>query len=217
MFSTWTWAEVSSTHTVESFVGESIGERLKTLRQEQELTLAQLAEKSNLSASHLSQVERDKSTPSLMTLASIAQALDINLRDLFESQGDQIHISRVTDGLEKISDTSPLMRQQLTSPNSGWNLGVDKLTLHPEAPCLEFEPYAGEVLGFVLDGLLVIVIDDKRFELKAGDSIHYDANQPYRLCCGADSPCIVIWCNSPPRNDAAMNFETQITDGDSFK
>lgn len=198
-------------------MGESIGERIKTLRQEQELTLAQLAEKSNLSASHLSQVERDKSTPSLMTLASIARALDINLRDLFESEGDQIHIARVSDGLEEISDTSPVVRLQLTSPNSGWNLEVNQLTLHPKALCLEFEPYAGEVLGFVLDGVLVLVIDDKQFELQAGDSIHYDANQPYRLYCGGDCPCTVIWCNSPPRNDGVASFVTEKSDGNTFK
>lgn len=198
-------------------MGESIGERIKTLRQEQELTLAQLAEKSNLSASHLSQVERDKSTPSLMTLASIAQALEINLRDLFESEGDQIHVARVTDGLEEISDTSPVVRLQLTSPNSGWSLEVDRLTLHSEAPCLEFEPYSGEVLGFVLDGALVLVIGDEQIELEAGDSIHYDANQPYRLCCGGDRPCSVIWCNSPPRYDKAASYETEVPYENSFK
>ena len=193
-------------------MGESIGERIKALRQEQELTLAQLAEKSNLSASHLSQVERDKSTPSLMTLASIAQALEINLRDLFESEGDQIYIARAADGPEVASDTSPMMSLQLTSPNSSRRLEVDQLTLHPEAPCLEFEPYPGEVLGFVLDGSLDLIIDDDQIALKAGDSIHYDANQPYRLCCSGDSLCTVIWCNSPPRNDRVVSFEAEVGD-----
>jgi transcriptional regulator with XRE-family HTH domain len=204
-------------HTVGTFVGESIGERIKTLRQEQELTLAQLAEKSNLSASHLSQVERDKSTPSLMTLASIAQALEINLRDLFESEGDQIHLARVTDGFEEISDISPVVTLHLTNPNSGWNLEVDQLTLHPEAPCLEFKPYAGEVLGFVLDGALVLAIDDDQIELEAGDSIHYDANQPYHLCCGGDSPCTIIWCNAPPRTDRVASFVTEVSGGNTLE
>jgi transcriptional regulator with XRE-family HTH domain/mannose-6-phosphate isomerase-like protein (cupin superfamily) len=198
-------------------VGESIGGRIKSLRQEQELTLAELAEKSKLSASHLSQVERDKSPPSLMTLASIAQALEINLRDLFESEGDQIHISRTTDVPEETDGTYPVARLPLTIPSSSWNLEVDRLTLHPEAPCLEFEPYPGEVLGFVLDGALALEIDDEQIELKAGDSIHYDANQPYRLCCGGDRPCSVIWCNSPPRYEKVANHETQVPDGKSFK
>jgi transcriptional regulator with XRE-family HTH domain len=199
------------------FVVESIGERIKSLRQEQELTLAELAEKSKLSASHLSQVERDKSAPSLMTLASIAQALQVNLRDLFESEGDQIHIARATDGPEETGDTTPVMRLQLTIPNSSWKLEADRLTLYPEAPRLEFEPYPGEVLGFVLDGDLALVIDNEQIELETGDSIHYDANQPYHLRCSGDRPCSVIWCNSPPRYDKVTSYQTEVPDKDSHK
>ncbi|MFN8455902.1 MAG: helix-turn-helix transcriptional regulator [Anaerolineae bacterium] len=70
---------------------EGIGERLKFLRQKRQFTLAQLAEKSDLSASHLSQIERGKTSPSLMTLNSIAQALEVNLRYLFESEQDQVY------------------------------------------------------------------------------------------------------------------------------
>ena len=195
----------------------SIGDRIKSLRQEQELTLAELAEKSKLSASHLSQVERDKSTPSLMTLASIAQALEINLRNLFESEGDQIYVARAADRSEERGETSPVLKLPLTIPDSSWKLEVDRLTLHPEAPCLEFEPYPGEVMGFVLDGALVLVIDDEQIELEAGDSIHYDANQPYRLCCYGDRPCSVIWCNSPPRRGKIAIRETEVTDAVSFK
>jgi transcriptional regulator with XRE-family HTH domain len=198
-------------------VVESIGERIKSLRQEQELTLAELAEKSKLSASHLSQVERDKSTPSLMTLASIAQALEINLRSLFESEGDQIHVARAADGPERRGETSQVLRLPLTIPDSSWKLEVDRLTLHPEAPCLEFEPYPGEVMGFVLDGALVLVIDDEQIELEAGDSIHYDANQPYRLCCCDDRPCSVIWCSSPPRRGMVAIRETEVPDASSLK
>jgi transcriptional regulator with XRE-family HTH domain len=193
-------------------VGEGIGERIKAARQKRKLTLAKLAEKSNLSASHLSQIERDKSTPSLMTLASVANALEVNLRDLFESEEDQIHIARTTREPEEGSTASPVVRSRLTSPESRWDLQIDRLTLNPEAPCLEFEPHAGEVLGFVLEGTLMIVIDDEQFELEAGDSIHYDANRPYRLCCSSDSPCTVIWCNSPPQYNMAPRDGTGVKD-----
>jgi quercetin dioxygenase-like cupin family protein len=136
-----------------------------------------------------------------MTLANIAQALEINLRNLFESEGDQIHVARAADGPEQCGETSQVLRLPLTIPDNSWKLEVNRLTLPPEAPCLEFEPYPGEVMGFVLDGALMLVIDDEKLQLEAGDSIHYDANQPYRLGCHGDRPCSVIWCNSPPRRD----------------
>ncbi|MFQ5342097.1 MAG: helix-turn-helix domain-containing protein [Anaerolineae bacterium] len=183
---------------------ESIGKRIKAMRQKRKLTLAKLAEKSNLSASHLSQVERDKSTPSLMTLANIAEALEVNLRDLFESERDRVDIRRANHGADEAHDRHSAVRSRLTSRESYWNVEVDRLTLCPEAPDLEFEPYPGEALGFVLKGTLMIVIDDEQFELGLGDSIHYDANRPSCLRCGGERACTVIWCNSPPRSERSV-------------
>jgi transcriptional regulator with XRE-family HTH domain len=187
---------------------ESIGERIKAVRQKQKLTLAKLAEKSNLSASHLSQVERNRSIPSLMTLASIAKALEVNLRDLLEAEENQVHITRASHRDEENGDvTSPVVMSPLTNLGNGWELEVHHLTLHPGGPRLDFEPYPGEILGFVQAGALMILVDDELFELQAGDSIHYDASQSHSLCCGGDNPCVVIWCNSPPRQNMAAKYE----------
>jgi transcriptional regulator with XRE-family HTH domain len=180
-------------------MGESIGERIKALRQKRKLTLAEIAETANLSASHLSQIERDKTTPSLTTLTGIARVLGVSLRDLFEAGENQVHITRASYAPEEADAASPIVSSRLTNPEGGWSLEVHRSILHPGAPHLEFEPYAGEVLGFVLEGALTIVVGDEQFELQAGDSIHYDASQSYRLCCGGGDPCTVIWCHSPPR------------------
>lgn len=179
-------------------MGESIGERIKTLRQHRKLTLADVAAMASLSASHLSQIERDKTTPSLTTLTSIAKVLAVNLRDLFESEENQVYITRATYRPENGDVVLGVRRPRLTSPESGWDLAVHRLTLYPGAPSVEFEPYLGEVFGFVLEGTLLLMVGDEQFELLAGDSIHYDANQPYCLRCGGDIPCTVIWCASPP-------------------
>jgi transcriptional regulator with XRE-family HTH domain len=180
-------------------VTDGIGERIKILRQKRQFTLAKLAEKSNLSASHLSQIERKKTSPSLMTLNSIAQALEVNLRDLFESDQDQVHVTH-TNPVPADNGSSPPM-WLLTREGSGWDLQVYRLSLSPEATPLDFEPYSGEILLFVLEGTLQITINGEQFELQAGDSLHADARQPHRLGCSGDHLCTMIWCNSPPRED----------------
>lgn len=180
-------------------MGASIGERIKALRHKRQLTLAEIAETASLSVSHLSQIERDKTSPSLTTLTGIARVLGVSLRDLFEAGENQVHITRATYQPEDREVNPPASRLRLTNPEGGWSLEVHCSILHPQVPHMEFEPYPGEVLGFVLDGTLAIVVGDEQFELQAGDSIHYDANQSYRLCCRGDDPCTVIWCHSPPR------------------
>ncbi len=166
-----------------------------------------MAERSKLSASHLSQIEQDKSLPSLTTLTSIAQVLAINPRDLFESEEGQVYISRASDRLEVDDANAPLVSSRLTTPVRGWNIEVHRLVLQPGAPPLEFESYPGEVLGFVLAGTLKIVLEGEEIELEVGDSIHCDADQPYCLSCHSPHSCIILWCNSPPRDDLDSKIE----------
>jgi DNA-binding XRE family transcriptional regulator len=137
-------------------VTEGIGERIKLLRQKRQFTLAKLAEKSNLSASHLSQIERKKTSPSLITLNSIAQALEVNLRDLFESDQDQVYVTHTNPVLA--DNGSSLPRWSLTRGGNGWDLQVYRLSLSPEAIPLDFESYSGEILLFVLEGTLQVTI-----------------------------------------------------------
>jgi len=61
-----------------------IGKKVRKLRSENRLTLRQLAERTNLSVSLISQIERAESAASISTLNKIVTALNISLKDLFE-------------------------------------------------------------------------------------------------------------------------------------
>lgn len=60
-----------------------IGETIRNLRKEQGLTLKQMARRTNLSVSLLSQIERAESSASISSLYKVASALDVRIRDLF--------------------------------------------------------------------------------------------------------------------------------------
>jgi len=60
-----------------------LGSRLRALRKERELTLKQLANKTSLSVSLISQIELGRSTASLSTLRRLSAALDTALSELF--------------------------------------------------------------------------------------------------------------------------------------
>ena len=57
----------------EGMAGQKIGVLIRKRRRQLHLTLQQLGEKSGISYSYLSQVERDNATPTLGTLAQVAQ------------------------------------------------------------------------------------------------------------------------------------------------
>ena len=60
-----------------------IGDTIRTMRKEKELTLKQMSRRTGLSISLLSQIERAESSPSISSLYKIAIALDSKIQDLF--------------------------------------------------------------------------------------------------------------------------------------
>ena len=69
--------------TPEEQLHRIIGDTIRTMRKERELTLKQMSRRTGLSISLLSQIERAESSPSISSLYKIAVALDSKIQDLF--------------------------------------------------------------------------------------------------------------------------------------
>ena len=68
----------------EERVNQLLGARIRSLRKERTLTLRQLANKTALSVSLISQIELGKSAASVATLRKLAVALGVSLSGLFD-------------------------------------------------------------------------------------------------------------------------------------
>jgi DNA-binding response OmpR family regulator len=71
------------TRTPEELLHRHIGETIRLLRKDRDLTLKQLARRTGLSVSLLSQIERAESSASVGSLYKIASALDVKVARLF--------------------------------------------------------------------------------------------------------------------------------------
>jgi DNA-binding NtrC family response regulator len=71
------------TRTPEEQLHRVLGETIRNLRKERDLTLKQMAKRTGLSVSLLSQIERAESSASISSLYKIAVALDARVQDLF--------------------------------------------------------------------------------------------------------------------------------------
>lgn len=60
-----------------------LGKRIKRLRRLARMTQAQMAEKVNLSINYISEIETGTASPTLKTLLKVAQALHIEVKELF--------------------------------------------------------------------------------------------------------------------------------------
>ena len=66
----------------------AIGEKLREIRQERKMSLRDLADKAEISASMLSQIETGKVFPSVRSLYGIATALSVSIDYFFPEQGN---------------------------------------------------------------------------------------------------------------------------------
>jgi transcriptional regulator with XRE-family HTH domain/mannose-6-phosphate isomerase-like protein (cupin superfamily) len=77
-----------------------IGEKLRAVRQERKMSLRDLAEKAEVSASMLSQIETGKVFPSVRSLYSIADALQVSVDYFFPDQ-EQNKVTILPNGTQQ--------------------------------------------------------------------------------------------------------------------
>ena len=56
---------------------------IKDVRKEKNITLSNLARKSGISVSHLSDIENNRKTPSILVMVLVAKALEVPITDLY--------------------------------------------------------------------------------------------------------------------------------------
>jgi transcriptional regulator with XRE-family HTH domain/mannose-6-phosphate isomerase-like protein (cupin superfamily) len=119
---------------------ENLGPRLRQARLNAGLTLRELARQLGVSASFVSQLENGKSQPSVATLYSLSQLLDVSIDQLFETRGAApplaVELPGDDEGLgaeEELlpgdaltQQMAPVSRVELGSPAAAWGRRPEK-------------------------------------------------------------------------------------------
>jgi transcriptional regulator with XRE-family HTH domain len=176
---------------------ESVGRRLKALRSEQGITLAQLGGMVGLSASYLSQIERNKAQPSLATLSSVAETLGVELRSFFEHPASVWKVVRKGRGERFANRNREVSFELLSSRSVRGKFQPYRVTC---GPGMEIDTCAhpGEEFIFILEGQLGVSVGGEAFTLGEGDSIHYQGSQAHGWRNDLSEECVLIWALSPP-------------------
>ena len=176
-----------------------VGERLRRLRRSRRATLRTVAERSGLSESFLSQVERGRSSASIESLRRVADALGVSMADLFEPGG--LPGPRVLRRDERPSlSFGVLGKKLLLTPRPLHHLEVFAGELEVGGST-GTEPYAhgdSEELFVVLSGTVQLELGGELFDLEPGDSIDYRSSTPHRISNTGQDLAEVMWIISPP-------------------
>jgi transcriptional regulator with XRE-family HTH domain len=180
---------------------EGVGRRLKELRRSRGLTLAQLAQQTNLSIGSLSQVERGLVSPTIRTVYTVSTALGVSPAWIIDPDS-----AKAQD-----PDGPYIVRSTRRKPFFNRN-GVTKHLVTPEIEgrytgfIVKLEPngssgddqysHAGEELGLILSGSLVLEIGEKTYRINQGDSFAFPSSLSHRFYNDSSLDTVVFWVNS---------------------
>ena len=175
-----------------------VGKRIKSIRKRKGLTLQELAEKSGISATAISAIERSVSSPTVTTLTGIGRALGESLSSLL-GESDVEYV--VTRGSKRERLATEIRDVDFTSLASG----IPGQRFQPMLSLLkagagsgaDYINHRGEDFFYVVDGSLVVEMMGREEKLEAGDSLYLRSNTPYRWKNGAEGATQLLVVSTP--------------------
>jgi len=151
------------------------GLRIKERRQELALSLRDLAEVTDLSATFLSALERGQANPTLASARRIANALGVPLhRLLTDSSDDSLVVTK--DQRRQMTFPDSHVKYEILTPQITRRMVLFQVCLPPEAGNIMQQPLAEptEECIVVLEGKIEVQLSGQAYELNAGDSIYFE-------------------------------------------
>jgi transcriptional regulator with XRE-family HTH domain len=171
---------------------EALGERVQTLRIDRGLTLRELADRSDVSVSMLSSVERGEKAPTVVVLDRVAAGLDVSLASLVAAdEAARIIVRRAADQ-DRLDEPGGWQRTILSPVVPGVNFEWIRSTLPPGCEAGTFPAYAPGSHEFVAvqSGTLTLTIGERELSLAAGDSVYFAADAPHGYANRGQTRCI---------------------------
>ncbi|MFC5467413.1 cupin domain-containing protein [Cohnella suwonensis] len=167
-----------------------IGSAVRAIRKRKNITIAQVCERTGLSQGFMSQVETNKTSPSIATLDQIAKALNVPLAYLLMSDDERMSVVRKADRKRTTSGGDQLKVEHLSATK-----GIRMMIVEfPPGASTGEEPRAhqGEESHLVLQGKVVAEQGEDSETLEVGDSFSWNACTPHRVRNVSDGTSIVL-------------------------
>lgn len=168
-----------------------IGSSIRAIRKRKHITIAQICEETGLSQGFMSQVENNKTSPSIATLDSIARALNVPLAYLLLKKEERMNIVRSEERLVTKSGAYHLNVEHLSRTKSIRMMIVE----FPPGSSTGGTPHAheGEEVHVVVQGTILAEQGEDSARLSVGDSFSWNACTPHRVTnIGEDTAVVLI-------------------------
>jgi len=194
----------------------TVGERIRLAREGAGMSVRELARRVEVSASHVSQVERGLASFSVRALYNVVSILGISMDSLFEESALEALDSSMVDEVAATAEDRPLdeagiVLRRASRPAMQLESGPrwERLTAKPEVgaefieviykpapgalPPEDFIRHSGREYGLIIKGTLSVQVGFGRAEMRAGDSIAFDSSIPHRFWNQTSEEVVAVW------------------------
>lgn len=171
----------------------ALGRKIRALRQRLKRTLDDTATAAGISKPFLSQVERGMASPSLTSLSGIARSLGVTVQYFLDTPSEERTICR--SGNQKffcVTKSSNLLAR-ITNSTQVSKMESILVRMPPRRPCSEVTTHAGEEFIYIVEGQLSLTLEERKFELQAGDSAHYESTLPHSWENIGLTETVIVW------------------------
>jgi transcriptional regulator with XRE-family HTH domain len=172
---------------------ESLGDRIRRVRESQGLTIKDLSSRTGVDINTLERTESGEMIPALGQLVRLGRALDMKMGYFISPGIDKLMTVVRKDERRPISRYGETRSMQYgyfyesLAPEKADRLMEPFIVTLVPTDKEEFSTHAGQEFLYVLEGEMKVQVGDRVEFLKPGDAVYYDSNQPHLVkCVGAN-------------------------------
>ena len=168
----------------------NVGERVRAVREERNLSLQDISQRTDLSVSMLERIENGSLAPPLGTVIKLAKALDLKMGYFISGDEDRPYT------IVRKSDRKVVSRYD-SKKGTYYGYGYESLaphktdrhmepflvTLDPAETEEERSTHDGQEFIYVLEGVMEVRLGEEIHLLEPGDAIYYDSTVPHLVKC----------------------------------
>jgi transcriptional regulator with XRE-family HTH domain len=168
---------------------ESLGDRIRRVRQERGLTNKDLSSRTGIDTAALERIESGETIPALGQLVRLGRALDMKMGYFISPGADQLMTVVRKDARRSISRYGEAKGiehgyfYECLAPGKADRLMEPFIVTLVPTDTEEFSTHAGQEFLYVLEGEIKVQVGDRVEFLKPGDAVYYDSDQPHLVRC----------------------------------
>jgi transcriptional regulator with XRE-family HTH domain len=151
----------------------------------------------------VSQIERNRVSPSIDTLLLLAEVLDIDFEHLFSDYRQQRRVSIVRRSDRRSTRHNKVALYQLSATDAAtMDHAIDAFLLEIDAEGEKGDReygHTGREFGIILQGRAELIYGNETYQLDEGDSVSFQSDIPHLFKNAGDDILKAVWIVTPPR------------------